>query len=52
MWGKKTVDINIPGTSGNGDRKVMQYIRIMSRPPPLEQKNGPSWASSDEHQPK
>ena len=30
---KETADINILGTSRNGDRKIMQSIRIMSRTP-------------------
>ena len=30
---KKTVDIDILVTSRNGDRKIMQPIRITSRPP-------------------
>ena len=30
---KETVDIDILVTSRNGDRKIMQAIRIMSRPP-------------------
>ena len=30
---KETVDIAILVTSRNGDRKIMQSIRIMSRPP-------------------
>ena len=30
---KKTVDIDIIGTSRNDGRKIMQSIRIMSRPP-------------------
>ena len=29
---KETVDINVLVTSRNGDRKIMQSIRIMSRP--------------------
>ena len=29
---KKTVDIDIIATSRNGDRKIMQSIRIKSRP--------------------
>ena len=29
---KETVDINVLATSRNGDRKIMQSIRIMSRP--------------------
>ena len=29
---KETVDIDILVTSRNGDRKIMQSIRIMSRP--------------------
>ena len=30
---KETIDLDIFATSGNGDRKIMQSIRIMSRPP-------------------
>ena len=30
---KETVDLDILVTSRNGDRKIMQSIRIMSRPP-------------------
>ena len=30
---KETADIDILVTSGNGDRKIMQSIRITSRPP-------------------
>ena len=30
---KETVDIDIPVASRNGDRKIMQSIRIMNRPP-------------------
>ena len=30
---KETVDIDIPVASRNGDRKIMQSIRITSRPP-------------------
>ena len=30
---KETVDINILVTSRNGDRKIMQSIKILSRPP-------------------
>ena len=30
---KETVDIDILVTPRNGDRKVMQSIRILSRPP-------------------
>ena len=29
---KETVDVDILGTSRNGDRKIMQSNRIMSRP--------------------
>ena len=29
---KETIDIDIIVTSGNGDRKIMQSIRITSRP--------------------
>ena len=35
---KETVDIDILITSRNGHRKVMQYIRIMSRPPSRKRK--------------
>ena len=30
---KETVNIDIPVTSRNGDRKIVQSIRIASRPP-------------------
>ena len=30
---KETIDIDILVTSRNGDRKIMQSIRIMTRPP-------------------
>ena len=30
---KENVDIDILGTTRNGDRKIMQSIRITSRPP-------------------
>ena len=30
---KETVDIDIVATSRNGDQKIMQSIRITSRPP-------------------
>ena len=32
---KETVDIDVPVTSRNGDRKLMQCIRIMSRENPI-----------------
>ena len=35
---KETVDIDILVTSGIGDRKIMQSIRIMSRPPSRKRK--------------
>ena len=35
---KETVDIDILVTSGNGDRKIMQSIRITSRPPSRKRK--------------
>ena len=35
---KGTVDIDILVTSRNGDRKIMQSIRITSRPPPRKRK--------------
>ena len=34
---KETVDIDILVTSRNGDRKIMQSIRITSRPPSRKQ---------------
>ena len=48
---KETVDIDIFVTSTHGDRKIMQSIRITSRPP-REKGSGTSWASSEEHLPK
>ena len=38
---KETIDIDILETSRNGNRKIMQSIRIMSRPP-QEKGSGPS----------
>ena len=35
---KETVDIETLVTSRNGDRKIMQSIRIMSRPPSRKRK--------------
>ena len=35
---KETVDIDILVTSRNGDRKIMQSIRIMSTPPSRKRK--------------
>ena len=35
---KETVDIDILVTSRNGDRKIMQSFRIMSRPPSRKKK--------------
>ena len=35
---KETVDIDILVTSRNGDRKIMQSIRITSRPPSRKRK--------------
>ena len=29
---KETVDIDLPTTSDNGDRKIMKPVKIMSRP--------------------
>ena len=43
---KETVDTDILVTSKNGDRKIMQYIRITSRPP-SRKGSGTSWASSE-----
>ena len=48
---KETVNIYILATSGTGDRKIMQCIRIMSRPP-REKGSRTRWASSEEHLPK
>ena len=45
---KETVDIDILVTSRNGDRKIMQSIRITSRPPSRKE-SGTSSASSEEH---
>ena len=45
---KEIVDIEIVVTSRNSDRKIMQSIRIRSRPP-REKGSGTSWASSEEH---
>ena len=48
---KETVDIDIPVASKNGDRKIMQSIRITSR---LPRRTGSrtSLTSSEEHLPK
>ena len=35
---KETVDIDVLVTSRNGDRKIMQSVGIMSRPPLRERK--------------
>ena len=35
---KETVDIDIIVTSRNGDRKIMQSIRVTSRPPSRKRK--------------
>ena len=35
---KETIDIDILVTSRNGDRKIMQSIRITSRPPSRKRK--------------
>ena len=48
---KETVDIDILVTSRNGDRKIMQSIRITSRSP-LRKGSGTSGASSEEPLPK
>ena len=48
---KETVDIDIRVTSRNGDRKIMQSIRITSRTP-SRKGSGTSSASSEEHLPK
>ena len=48
---KETVDIDILATSRDGDWKIMQSIRVMSRPS-SRKGSGTSWASSEEHLPK
>ena len=48
---KETVDIDILVTFRNGGRKIMQSIRITSRPPSRKSMWN-SWASSEEHLPK
>ena len=45
---KESVDIDILVTSSNDDRKIMQSIRITSRPS-REKGNGTSSASSEEY---
>ena len=39
---KETVDIDILVTSRNGDRQIMQSIRITSRQPPSKKESGTS----------
>ena len=48
---KETVDIDILVTSRNGHRKIMQSIRIRSRPT-SKKGSGASWTSSEDHLPK
>ena len=48
---KGTVAIDILVISRNGDKKIMQSIRITSRPP-REKGSRTSWASSEEDLPK
>ena len=48
---KETIDIDILVAIRNGDRKIMQYIRIISRPP-REKGSGTSWASPKNDLPK
>ena len=47
--GGKTVDTGIFVKSKNGNRKIIQFIRIKKRPPSRIRRT--SWASSDEHLP-
>ena len=47
---KETVAIGILVTSTNGHRKIMQSIKIMSRP--TKKGSGTSWAIFEEHLPK
>ena len=47
---KETAHVDILLTFRNGDRKIMQSIRITSRP--QEKGSGTSRASSEEHLPK
>ena len=49
---KETVDTEILATSRNGDRKIMQSIRITRRPTTRKKEREPVEASSDEHLPK
>ena len=44
------IEIEIPVTSKNGDRKIIGSIR-MTVDLPREQGSGTTWASSDEHLP-
>ena len=48
---KETVDIDIPVASKNGDRKIMQSIRITSRLP-RRKGSRTSLTSSEKHLPK
>ena len=49
---RETIDIDIPVASRNGDRKIMQSIRITSRPPSRKRKWNQLRVSSEEHLPK
>ena len=48
---RKEIDIDIPITSRNGDRKIIQSIRITSRPP-SKIKEPNQFRCLDEHLPK
>ena len=43
---KETVDIDIVAASRNGDQKIMQSIRITSRPPSRKGKWNQFWRTS------
>ena len=46
---KETVDMDIPVTSRDGDRKTMQSIIKKQVDLPQEKESGTSWANSEEH---
>ena len=48
---KETVDIDILVTSRTGQTKIMQSIRMISKPS-SKKGSATSWASSEEHLPK
>ena len=46
---KETVDMDIPVTSRDGDRKTMQSIIKKQVDLPQEKESGTSWANYEEH---